>query len=321
MVAPKRTGGPKTAQGKAVSARNSLQHGLRSRAAMPGPEQQAMDALVAQLTTYYRPRSPLETLQIQRIARCAAKLNTLYAVEKAKTALALLGSQATDDQAMLQFAHYPAAARNLALELMQPTPAKPKFGLTDSVLNQLCQEMDDYAGVLENESDLAAGFPKLARFLRSTAIEGFDGAYSMDHRLWVVASMLDAHMRVVSSGVQAVAVTKEEVFDQLISKIALNDQLKESIRQAARPRHDANPYQSVVRDDFNVFKRLRQYRQQAKEIATQFPQVKALLAASTTMPGEDSDRLMRYQTTLEKQLSRYIGELLQLKSTFLPNEP
>jgi len=39
------------------------------------------------------------------------------------------------------------------------------------------------------------------------------------------------------------------------------------------------------------------------------------------MPGEDSDRLMRYQTTLEKQLSRYIGELLQLKNAILPNEP
>ena len=77
----------------------------------------------------------------------------------------------------------------------------------------------------------------------------------------------------------------------------------------------------MVRDDLNVFKRLRQYRQQAQEIATQFPQVKALLAASTTMPGEDSDRLMRYQTTLEKQLSRYIGELLQLKNAILPNEP
>ena len=149
MAPPKRTGGPKTAQGKAVSARNSLQHGLRSRAAVPGPEQQAMDAQVAQLTAYYRPRSPLETLQIQRIARCAAKLNTLYAVEKAKTALALLGSRATDDQAMLQFAHYPAAARNLALELMQPSQTKPKFGLTDILLNQLCQEIDDFAGVLE----------------------------------------------------------------------------------------------------------------------------------------------------------------------------
>ena len=321
MAAPKRTGGPKTAQGKAVSARNSLQHGLRSRTAMPGAEQQAMDALVAQLAAYYRPRSPLETLQIQRIARCAAKLNTLYAVEKAKTALALMGSQATDDQAMLQFAHYPAAARNLALELMQPSQTNPKFGLTDTMLNQLCQEMDDFAGVLENESHLAAGFPKLARFLRSTEIEGFDGPYSMDHRLWAVASLLETHMRVVGSGVQGEAITKEDLFDQVISRIALADQLKESIRQAARPRNDAIPYQSLVHDDFNVFKRLRQCRQQAQEIATQFPQVKALLAASTTMPGEDSDRLMRYQTTLEKQLSRYIGELLQLKNAILPNEP
>ena len=143
----------------------------------------------------------------------------------------------------------------------------------------------------------------------------------MDHRLWAVASLLETHMRVVGSGVQGVAVTKEDKLDQVIRRIAEAKQLKESIRQAARPRSDAIPYQSAVRDDFNVFKRMRQCRQQAQEIATQFPQIKALLAASTTMPGEDSDRLMRYQTTLEKQLSRYIGELLQLKNAILPNEP
>jgi hypothetical protein len=80
-----------------------------------------------------------------------------------------------------------------------------------------------------------------------------------------------------------------------------------------RPRSDSLSYQRSVRDDLEVFLRLRQYRRQARQIAAQFPQVKALLAASTMLPGEDSDRLMRYQTTLEKQLSRYVGELLQLR--------
>jgi hypothetical protein len=70
----------------------------------------------------------------------------------------------------------------------------------------------------------------------------------------------------------------------------------------------------VILDDFRVFKRLRRYRQQAGEIVAQLPQVKSLLLAAVMMPAEDSDRLMRYQTTLEKQLSRYIGELLQLRT-------
>ena len=53
--------------------------------------------------------------------------------------------------------------------------------------------------------------------------------------------------------------------------------------------------------------------QQAAEIIASFPGVQSMVAASTTMPVDDSDRLMRYQTALEKQLSRYIGEFLALQ--------
>jgi len=37
-----------------------------------------------------------------------------------------------------------------------------------------------------------------------------------------------------------------------------------------------------------------------------------LASAAAMIPAEVADRLMRYQTTLERQLSRSIGELLEI---------
>ena len=61
----------------------------------------------------------------------------------------------------------------------------------------------------------------------------------------------------------------------------------------------------------------RQHRVQAREITARFHQVKALVVASTTIPAADSDRLMGYQVTLERQLSHAVGELLQLQAQAL----
>ncbi len=77
-------------------------------------------------------------------------------------------------------------------------------------------------------------------------------------------------------------------------------------------------YQSAVLHDVGVFRQLHQYRRQAREVTARFKPVKAWLATAAMPPPEDADRLTRYQTTLEKQLSRYVGELLQLQPTLPP---
>jgi hypothetical protein len=314
-VVSKRSGGPKTAKGKAISARNALKHGLRASAPVAGPEQQVMALQVNQLTAYYRPQSPLEHLQIQRIARCAAKLETLYAIERARAEMALLQAQATADQTLLHFAHYPAAARHLAMQILQPAapePPTPPFGLTERLLDQLCQEIDAFVGVIEAESDLPLYFPRLVKFLQATTLKNCDGPFSADQRLWLVATMLRTYISANLNPLPTAA-TASDRYEQILRKIVEDEQVKNSAQKGVRPRNEAVTYHRAVRDDLEVFLQLLQYRRQARQIAAQFPQVKSLLVASTMMPGEDSDRLMRYQTTLEKQLSRYIGELLQLR--------
>lgn len=313
--APKRSraGGPKTAAGKAASARNATKHGLRALTPTPGPEQDALTAKVAELTAYYRPDSPLAQLQIQRIARCAAKLESLYALEKTKTDLALLQSQASPEMCRTHFAHYPAEARNLAWLRLSHKAAKLPCNLTDVNLKDVCAEIDAYSGLLENLEDLRRAFPKLRRVLEKSNIKADDATLPMDDLLWLASNMLQSYIALqLGDAVSAVAPDTNTV-DKLLLRINAERIGDAGYRHGARPVVNQKAYQNQVLDGFNSFRTLNALCQQAAEIIVAFPGVQSMMAASTTMSADDSDRLMRYQTALEKQLSRYIGEFLELQ--------
>ncbi len=88
MTQAKRSGGPKTTQGKARSSKNATSHGLTSMRPSNPSEKALIESFAQELTDYYKPKSPLEQLQIQRIAICRAKLAYLYDLEEVKLALA-----------------------------------------------------------------------------------------------------------------------------------------------------------------------------------------------------------------------------------------
>jgi hypothetical protein len=87
-VPKKSFGGPKTAKGKRASSKNALVHGATSNAAVSPEQMLAVEQYVQELTDFYKPESPLEKLQIQRIALCNAKLDALYQLEQVKLQIA-----------------------------------------------------------------------------------------------------------------------------------------------------------------------------------------------------------------------------------------
>lgn len=268
---------------------------------------------MTQLADYYRPQSPLEHLQIKRIARCAAQLETLHIAELAKTELARHQSQASNAQIMLHFAQYSPSAQHMALQIIEQSEVPPPFGLTDQVLDQICLEINTFTGVLETEAHLAVAFPILCQFLRSTRITNYHGPFALDHRLWAVATLL----RTTLQDAAPVPPTKDNQVDQLLRKIQTDNALKDSLLAGVRPIMVGAPYQAQVLDDFSVFTQLQHYRRHARAIAAQFDQFKSLVAASATMPAAEADRIMSKQTTVERQLSHAVTELLQIQSQTL----
>jgi hypothetical protein len=52
----------------------------------------------------------------------------------------------------------------------------------------------------------------------------------------------------------------------------------------------------------------------AKKLVERFHETQALMVKAITPSPEESDRLMRYQTSIERRLSSAIGELLALQA-------
>ncbi len=78
----RRSTGPKTPEGKAASARNSLKHGLlASDTVLPDEDSQAFLDLLAALEAEHQPASPLEEFLVQQLANAQWRLRRLTRVE------------------------------------------------------------------------------------------------------------------------------------------------------------------------------------------------------------------------------------------------
>ena len=88
MISRKNIGGPKTPQGKRKVSRNATKHGLSTMKPTDASEQTLIKNFSQELISFYKPSSPLEFFQIERIAICRAKLAKLYEVEDTRLQLA-----------------------------------------------------------------------------------------------------------------------------------------------------------------------------------------------------------------------------------------
>ena len=69
-----------------------------------------------------------------------------------------------------------------------------------------------------------------------------------------------------------------------------------------------------INDSLSAITKLNSIVSRAQEVSKEFDRMKNPLPRSVTLDREESDRLMRYQTTWERRPSSAIGELLALQA-------
>lgn len=74
-----------------------------------------VDEFTQELTLYYKPESPLEVLQIQRIAFCKAKLAKLIDIEVAGREIERRQIDLSPELVMQKLTQYPENLKNLTL--------------------------------------------------------------------------------------------------------------------------------------------------------------------------------------------------------------
>jgi hypothetical protein len=167
---PKKSlGGPKTAKGKRASSQNALVHGATSNNAISARQKSLVEQYVRELTTYYKPDSPLEKMQIQRISLCKAKLDALYEIEQVKLQIASEDLKRTPELVMQKIAAGGDLNQAFAETLSKGHELELPMRLTPESLAHIASEINAIGGKLDSEDDLNIALPNLSLFIKNIA--------------------------------------------------------------------------------------------------------------------------------------------------------
>ena len=163
-------GGPNSDKGKQISSQNAIVHGATSNNATGAAQRDLVQRYEEELTSHYKPTSPLERLQIQRIALCRAKLDALYALEQTKLQIAAEDLTANPKQAMDRVYSSADLTQSFALTLSGGRRLDLPMNLTPELLASFSAEIKGAGGVLRSEDDLYAIMPGLGKFVDDIAV-------------------------------------------------------------------------------------------------------------------------------------------------------
>lgn len=305
-----RSTGPKSKQGKAKSSLNAVSHGLTSNRVLPD-EIQMVEDFSQELAQYYKPESPLEILQIQRIAFSRAKLAKLIDIEIAGREIARKEIENHPEKVMSKLIQYPQYLRSMVLQDMTKQSILDGFSLTRKELIAICQEVSEFLDLLEGEDDLPSSFPKLCAYLRKTPQSPEQlPDISLDQRLMMFAQRIRSlHINDLMNSLP------DSSIEALWRRVHESDQIdKMAQRKILRQKAPGNTgYHKAVEIDLMEIKNLNLAISQFPAVIQSFEEMKSWMLRSIDLSADESERMMKYQTMLERRLSTAIGELLELQ--------
>ncbi len=340
MSQANRSGGPKTVQGKARSSKNATSHGLTSLAPSNPNEKALVDSYTQELTNYYKPESPLEQLQIRRIAMCRAKLAYLYDLEQVKLALVAKELESQPEKILEKIPGATGLAMGMAIEFITSGEIHLPFRLELPLLQAICDEIHGMHGSIENKHQFARALPKLTKYLNAYPVVGLNNTNQWMEKLVTISKdiklasqMEDGHLGLLDEMFRGYLRSRE--YEALLEKEAEKPERDEleryqeerRIARGEKPRKiestptvnpDAITDMEVISQQLKQFLDLHKSYQKVQGISVQYQEMKNLMLRALSLPVAESDLLMRYQTTLERRLSQAIGELLALQRAKKP---
>lgn len=285
--------GPATLPGKKVSSKNAIKHGATARGFINEQERDRFEKLLSDLADHYDTNNPLIKLQLERIARVTIQLeriqNTIDALfEKSR-------AQSNLESNLMEYMKISPEQRIMTLikkaGVIEP-PNDAEEAIRKAVITLKLSPPANQQGFLDRAPNLSAELYQTARSNNQTIEDYIDEKT----RLKDSSSTVSQGFRVIYVDYEDLKEEKEEKEAKILS---LEDTILEtSISNLMKAIHwkfaEIQLREAELRK-LNDFERLMPIEEQA------------------TLPNLDQlDRLMRYQTTLQRQLSTTIGEVMAL---------
>jgi hypothetical protein len=135
------------------------------------------------LTKHYQPSSPLEKLQLERIALCKVKLDALYELERVKLLIAGEDLNRSPDLVMQRVSSGDELTQSFALALSKGWPPSLPMGLTPDILEKAASEINGVGGKLDQDDDMHVAMPLFSSFVDELASRLGISSYSAILRL------------------------------------------------------------------------------------------------------------------------------------------
>lgn len=283
--------GPITSAGKQTSSRNAVKHGATSPQLINSEEQDRYNSLLVALKDHYKSSNPLVQLQIERIARVNVQLERIQNVidasikrsrKRAYTAKKLIDS---------------FEQGNEILELL----ARGRFGgkdIFDAKKSQLIAAELLYTtnlDLIKSNDDFIKKLPLLTEYLleKSSSV----GKSIKEFLITEVSNFSESHKKFCDF-----LAKEEKILNNPSSDQDINDV---DIRLLYL---FAGGHEKFLKDLLYG----PEYQISTKEAIS--------LEEQAMLPeGDEMDRLMRYQTSLQRQLSSAVGELIAIHKMDSPS--
>lgn len=307
-MARKKATGPVTEAGKQKVSENALKHGATSPRFINDEERTRAADLLEQLKQHYITNNPLVSMQLERIVRIMIQLERIQNTIDAEFELSR--SQLNPFETILNATDLSEDAKSVIAAIhvlpkkMQATD-KLMYGKTE-LLNLILEEIDKHPN---NQEEFLECCPLVSQYLYNLSLQKSISLHevietelktkeknTVDVKPWLQA-MIDVSKDIGSSDLDGAAMENTEGQQQqysLLKQAILSVEFQSLIRLALK----------YSRDLVNNLS--------AWEKAARFDMLTPAATAAETPELEKLDKLMRYQTTLQRQLSTCIGELLEL---------
>ena len=322
MATRKGVGGPKTDSGKAKSSLNATKFGVSTFRAIDDEEKQLIAHFTTELLEYYEPESPLEIMQLERIALCRAKLARLYEVERTRLQLAQHNISASPEKLLNQLNIPNGLSKKLALEQIDYGTMTLPLHLIPTQLKSIVEEVQYFSTKTISEKEFKRQMPILYQHLIEHEFFGVDQEVSILMRL---QKLLEKLIKILESDNPLVGKIANflEVMLQKGGEAKQDDQEAHNLLLQINPDY-VEPTAESIRmaeriDNAYILENLKQFvelhtaYQQAGKIVKHYEQSKELIVKSLVLPQTEADLLLRYQTTWERRLSTEVGEFIELR--------
>jgi hypothetical protein len=303
-------------------------------------EKALVDSYTQELTNYYKPESPLEQLQIRRIAMCRAKLAYLYDLEQVKLALVAKELESQPEKILEKIPGATGLAMGMAIEFITSGEIHLPCRLDPPLLEAICDEIKQMSGVIENKHQFARALPKLTKYLNAYPVVGLNNTSQWMEKLAAIskdlkrtdergdmyAGKFEELVKGYLRGMEYEALLEKEAMRPVLEELERHQE-ERRIARGQKPRKvelEEKVDPDVITDLPALTLQLKQFldlyksHQKAQQLAVQYQEIKDLMLRALSLPEAESDLLMRYQTTLERRLSSAIVELLALQRSSKP---